>query len=429
MSAYMQGCVHVCTPVHRFFWWELLLLARRFVFCVIAVLLQQHPQLQLLCGSCFALVCTVAQIFAHPFQNRSLDILDSLSMLVIFVYITVGIVFLDRRLSTTNWILYNVLGYMLVAVVSLTTVCGVAIFYIDVRGAHSTVSIQKAVKHSLFRAALALSDKLKRIMAAEKRHLEARVARHSTEVDLHCTGAGTAGGARDDTTSTDNAINNSICRAWLIDLDRDSGGTSFSHKLRAAGLSTHELSLLEILCSNTSEEDSKPTLGPVTVADIFFPLPSESRSNSSSVQSRSALLDSVMDSAKSVCNLGTKKSATKALQNAIDTVMADEELTAMLEPELLKRWVGANQLDGSGDLSSHQAITTYLWVSSAGCTSDACCLTHRKLTSNANLGGQQSAPIYFRQCSHFSICSESTHACTHMCVCVYACTLVRSTIM
>ena len=76
----------------NYFWWELVLLARRFLLTAVLVFLQDFGIAQAAVGSIIIALCIAAQYYAQPFRDEHIDRLDSFACMINLLYIVTGIV-------------------------------------------------------------------------------------------------------------------------------------------------------------------------------------------------------------------------------------------------------------------------------------------------------------------------------------------------
>ena len=76
----------------KYFYWEIVLLARRLALTAVLVFLQDHGIAQAACGSIIIAVCIAGQYYSQPFRDSDVDLLDSICCMVNLFYITTGIV-------------------------------------------------------------------------------------------------------------------------------------------------------------------------------------------------------------------------------------------------------------------------------------------------------------------------------------------------
>eukprot|EP00736_Rhodelphis_marinus_P013100 Rmarinus@m.13950 len=79
-----------------FFWWQLVLMSRRFIFCTIVVALYQEPLLQAGLGTMIIVVNLALHYYSRPFLKNRLDILDAISLFSLVMYMFCGVTFYDE---------------------------------------------------------------------------------------------------------------------------------------------------------------------------------------------------------------------------------------------------------------------------------------------------------------------------------------------
>ena len=78
---------------HEFFYWEVVILARRLVLCFLMVSFYETPHFQLAVGIPITIFFIAMQYFARPFKVSELDLLDAVGVLSIAFYMVAGFVF------------------------------------------------------------------------------------------------------------------------------------------------------------------------------------------------------------------------------------------------------------------------------------------------------------------------------------------------
>jgi hypothetical protein len=141
-----------------FHMWEVWLLCRRFGFCAIQVLIQQHPHIQSFCGMILCLVSIVMQYSMSPFHNSMLDVLDCAGLTTLFIYLLCGLAFMDGRLHESNLFFgstYETLGILCFVLTALTILFALAICVLDYIGSrkfrHISRMLNKAAEMHLLR--------------------------------------------------------------------------------------------------------------------------------------------------------------------------------------------------------------------------------------------------------------------------------------
>eukprot|EP00854_Cymbomonas_tetramitiformis_P005020 gene5020-6119_t len=74
--------------------WELVILSRRLVLCLILVFWAENPHMQLLMAAIAMILYICLQFFHRPFLEDELDVIDCASLLSVLFYILAGLVFL-----------------------------------------------------------------------------------------------------------------------------------------------------------------------------------------------------------------------------------------------------------------------------------------------------------------------------------------------
>ena len=86
----------------NYWWWPLVFLARRLLFCTLLVFLHERPYLQIFLGVFFVIVFACMQYYARPFIQAQVDILESFILVVTALYMLCGAVFLSKDLLRTD---------------------------------------------------------------------------------------------------------------------------------------------------------------------------------------------------------------------------------------------------------------------------------------------------------------------------------------
>lgn len=87
----------------RYWYWELLILSRRFIFAFVSVVLSSLPALQCWIGLMVCLTTMLAQFSCRPFEETGLNVLDCLCNLSLLIYIVGGIFFLNTEFLKEGW--------------------------------------------------------------------------------------------------------------------------------------------------------------------------------------------------------------------------------------------------------------------------------------------------------------------------------------
>jgi len=80
-----------------FWFWEMIITARRFILCVLMVLLYAMPQFQLACGLILTIAFICIQYFWRPFKQGMLDVLDSAALVSMALYMIAGLIFTSEN--------------------------------------------------------------------------------------------------------------------------------------------------------------------------------------------------------------------------------------------------------------------------------------------------------------------------------------------
>ncbi|KAK3242317.1 hypothetical protein CYMTET_47989 [Cymbomonas tetramitiformis] len=151
----------------RWYWWTLMIFARRFGCAALLVFLASIPYLQATLALFLILTATVAHYFARPYVETSFDVMEStclinLCFLVIsgMVFYTIGPNGTTDSMPVTPWIIafFIILG----AQMSL----GAAIFVTDMRANYTNKRAVKGVQGRLENAMVPYNARFKRYAAA-----------------------------------------------------------------------------------------------------------------------------------------------------------------------------------------------------------------------------------------------------------------------
>jgi len=105
-----------------FWFWEMIITARRFILCVLMVLLYTMPQFQLACGLMLTIAFICIQYFYRPFKRGMLDVLDSAALVSMALYMIAGLIFTSENSTpavitlTTQIVLISTTGFIVFAI-------------------------------------------------------------------------------------------------------------------------------------------------------------------------------------------------------------------------------------------------------------------------------------------------------------------------
>jgi len=79
----------------EWYWWELVILGRRFLFCLAVVEMKQAPMVQATFGIAAIVVCICAHFYARAFLATRIDYLETISMWGLLLFLCCGAMFYD----------------------------------------------------------------------------------------------------------------------------------------------------------------------------------------------------------------------------------------------------------------------------------------------------------------------------------------------
>ena len=337
-------CIHVCTfaflcakyhglagifEIIKFsgrYFWEVWLLLRRFVFCALAVLAQNHPQMQVVAGLLFAMCCAILQFVAQPFLNDTLDVLDCLSMISVFMYLSCGLAFQQKDLAdpqNPQHATYLLLPKLAQGIAGFNCFFAVLTFYLDFRAGSKADSIKRLCTDGVAAA-------IKTIAARLKNEGKSASALTHTEAMLLDSVLLSSGGAEIDVTQA----------AKLVESSDKSGPGAGATELAAVLSST---------LSGSMQRSGRA--GQAMRSALLMGHPHESSRTSGGLL-------------RQLSNLGADTSTAK-VDPRVCQMMDEEELIGMLEPEVFLRWVEAQLQRGPEGVVS--AMSLYARVNAVVC--------------------------------------------------------------
>ena len=148
------------------------------MFCALAVLLQNYPQIQVIAGLTFTMCCAILQFTARPFLNDTLDVLDCFSMVSIFLYLCCGLCFQDKSLANhanPHHGTYLLLPKLAQGVAGLNCCFAILTFYLDLRAGNKANSIKAALTAGVSAAIKTTQHRLQNGSVNSLTHTEAEL--------------------------------------------------------------------------------------------------------------------------------------------------------------------------------------------------------------------------------------------------------------
>lgn len=86
----------------NFWWWPILFLVRRLVFCLLVVFASEKPYIQLWIGVIFLILAICLQYFYRPFLMPEVDFVDSFMLIITAVYLMCGSVYMNQDVTESD---------------------------------------------------------------------------------------------------------------------------------------------------------------------------------------------------------------------------------------------------------------------------------------------------------------------------------------
>lgn len=154
--------------------WELVILFRRFVLCVLVVSADGYPYIQAVCGAFALVVCLGAHLFYLPYDSSRTNVLESVVLASAIFYLVCGTVFtglndlaqsrdLDPDAQAFAARFSTVLSYILLVISVLTVLVCFIVFFMDLQEYFHVLMVERA----LIRKAKSEDVALIRVLRAE----------------------------------------------------------------------------------------------------------------------------------------------------------------------------------------------------------------------------------------------------------------------